>query len=200
MAEPRTSRGLDRLVNFTDASVAIAITLLILPLVDIAGEVDSKPIGGVLRDNLGALLSFVVTFAVIGRFWSVHHRIFEYVQSYNRHLISANFVWLISIVFLPFAANVLSHQSGARGISALYIGTMVVTTLASAVIDWILLRDPALTLEEYRDQLRIAPAVVSTILMTAALVVAVVFPVINLYALLLLLLSGPVLTWWDRRR
>jgi hypothetical protein len=33
---PRTERGLDRLVAFTDAVVPIAITLVVLPLVDAA--------------------------------------------------------------------------------------------------------------------------------------------------------------------
>jgi uncharacterized membrane protein len=200
MAAPRTSRGLDRLVNFTDASVAIAITLLILPLVDIATEVDEQPIGEVLHHNLSALISFVVTFVVIGRFWTVHHRIFEYVKAYNSRLVSANFLWLLAIVFLPFAANVLSHESGAPGISALYIGTMAIATIAAGIIDWILIHDTSLTVDEYRDRLHMGPAVISAILLVVALVVAVVFPVINLYSLLLLLLSGPLTVWWERRR
>ena len=34
----RTGRGFERLVNFTDAVIAIAVTLLVLPLVEIPGE------------------------------------------------------------------------------------------------------------------------------------------------------------------
>ena len=40
MTRFRTERGLDRLVNFSDATVAIAITVLLLPLVDIALEIE----------------------------------------------------------------------------------------------------------------------------------------------------------------
>jgi len=199
MAQPRTDRGLERLINFTDASVAIAITLLILPLVDVATQIDHEPIGTLLHENLGGLISFVVTFAVIGRFWLIHHRIFEYVESYSRSMITANFVWLISIVFLPFAANILSHRSGPAGISALYIGTMLVTTCAAGAIDWILVHDPSLTREAARDDLRMSPAVISAILMACALVVAVVFRQINLYALFLLMLGTPLQAWWDSR-
>ena len=43
-----SSRGLDRLVTFADAVVAIAITLLVLPLVDIAGNVGDVPVGSLL--------------------------------------------------------------------------------------------------------------------------------------------------------
>ncbi|BDZ51261.1 DUF1211 domain-containing membrane protein [Frondihabitans sucicola] len=199
MAAPRTSRGLDRLVNFTDASVAIAITLLILPLVDVATDIAHEPIGKLLHENLGLVLSFVITFLVISRFWVVHHRIFEYVESYSRPLIAVNFVWLLSIVFLPFAANVLSRESGPPGISALYIGTMLVATIAAGCIDWILLHDSELTREESRADLHLSPAVISAILMASALLVAVLIPRVNLYALLLLLLAGPIQSQWDSR-
>ena len=39
----RTPRGLDRLVNFSDATIAIAITLLVLPLVDVANQISTHP-------------------------------------------------------------------------------------------------------------------------------------------------------------
>ncbi|ROQ41485.1 putative membrane protein [Frondihabitans sp. PhB188] len=192
MAHPRTDRGLDRLVNFSDATVAIAITLLILPLVDIAGESSGRDLGGLLADNIGAVVSFAITFAVIGRFWSVHHTVFEYAVSYNRRLVNANLVWLASIVFLPFAANVISRSSGERANSALYIGTMVVTSGSAAVIDWLLTHEPGLGDPATIGRLRVTPAVISTALFALALVVAVVFPVVNLYALLLLLLGRPI--------
>lgn len=200
MPPPRTSRGLDRLVNFSDATVAIAITLLILPLVDIATEVDTESLGTLLHAHSAALVSFVVTFVVIGRFWTVHHRVFEYVRLYSRPLVSANFVWLISIVFLPFAANVLAHSGGEPAVSALYIGTMIVATLASGAIDWILRADPSLVASELREELEVAPALIAATLLAAALVLAVVFPEVNLYGLFLLLLSGPSERLWRRLR
>ncbi|RKR73603.1 TMEM175 family protein [Frondihabitans australicus] len=198
MAEPRTERGLDRLVNFSDATVAIAITLLILPLVDVATETRDHDLGTVFHENLGALISFVVTFAVIGQFWTVHHRIFEYVRAYSPRLIAANFVWLAGIVFLPFAANVLSGSDGQPSISALYIGTMVVVTAAAFGIDLILIRHPELCHPESVGDLSLAPSLSFITLLVVAGVIAVVFPAINLYALLILFLGRETTKLYDR--
>jgi hypothetical protein len=72
----RTDRGLDRLVNFSDATVAIAITLLLLPLVDIADEIRRESLGDLLADHVGTLIAFFVSFVVISRLWLSHHRLF----------------------------------------------------------------------------------------------------------------------------
>lgn len=192
MTAPRTERGLDRLVNFSDATVAIAITLLILPLVDVAAQTRHTSLGDVLHDNLGALVSFVVTFVVIGRFWTVHHRLFEYVRGYSSALLRVNMVWLAGIVFLPFAANVLSGSDGQPSISALYIVTMIVVTSAAGAMEWLLIRSPRLLHEESAPGLSLAPSIAFVSLLAVALVVAVVFPSINLYALFVLFLSGVV--------
>src|SRR3712207_2209345 len=72
----RTDRGLDRLVTFLDAVVAIAITLLVLPLVDvIPDEGRDVDLGALLADEAGRFGAFALSFAVIAQLWLVHHRI-----------------------------------------------------------------------------------------------------------------------------
>ena len=58
MAPIRTERGLDRLVNFSDATVAIAITLLILPLVDAASQIGRQSFGDFVAENFWEILAF----------------------------------------------------------------------------------------------------------------------------------------------
>lgn len=189
-APARTERGLDRLVNFSDATVAIAITLLILPLVDLAGEIHGGTgAGELLREHWGSIVEFVVTFWVISRFWRLHHQVFEHVMSYNPLVLRLNFVWLISIVFLPFAANLLDAGDTDRIAYAVYLGTMLITSLSLAAIEFALRRSPELlsTPLATRDKGFIAAG-----LLAAALVLAVLFPDVGLFWVLLLLLQGPI--------
>jgi uncharacterized membrane protein len=195
MASFRTDRGLDRLVNFSDAAVAIAITLLVLPLVDIATRiaVPGTTVWSLFTAHWGTFLAFAVSFLVIARFWVVHHRVFELVRDYNPSLVRLNFLWLASIVFLPFATNVLSLAPGNQpGVYALYIGTLIVTSASMLLIEILLTRNPGLLREGVEGELRLTSSVIATGLFAVALVLAVLVPAIGILSLLLLLLSGPV--------
>lgn len=63
--------------------MAIAITLLVLPLVDAAGSIGTTGLGESFHDNRPGLIAFALSFAVIGSFWWGEHRTFERVRSYN---------------------------------------------------------------------------------------------------------------------
>ncbi|WP_020076255.1 TMEM175 family protein [Cryocola sp. 340MFSha3.1] len=193
MAVIRTERGLDRLVNFSDATVAIAITLLILPLVDQASKLGGKSFGDFLAENGWEIFAFVISFAVIARFWVVHHRMFESVRDYNSWVIWFNFLWLLAIVAIPFSANVLAESDGQRAeVYALYIGDMLVATIATRLIAEVLYRNPELLTEEARAQIDRTNGIAEASIMAVALVLAVLFPSINLFWLFLLFLSGPL--------
>ena len=133
--------------------------------------------------NWPSLVEFFVTFWVIRRFWPLHHQTFEHVRSYNRRLIQLNFVWLVSIVFLPVPANLLNTSSGGdRVAQALYIGTMVVTSVTLTGIELELRRSPELLSSPLRDQRR---GPVAAGLLILALVLSLVFPSVGLYWVLL---------------
>jgi uncharacterized membrane protein len=72
-------RGVERVIFLTDAVVAIAITLLILPLVEIVTTDANKPIpvpvSQFLFDNLSQLFAFTLSFVIIARFWVANHPI-----------------------------------------------------------------------------------------------------------------------------
>ena len=85
----QTERGFDRLVNFSDAVVAIAITLLVLPLVDSAREFHDGNVADFLALNADGLFTFALSFVVIGNFWRLQHRLYESLTGYNAALLWA---------------------------------------------------------------------------------------------------------------
>jgi len=186
-------RGFDRLVNLSDAVVAIAATLLILPLVDIAGDIDKKDFGDFLAEHWQQLFAFALSFAVICRFWLVHHAMFTRLIGFSRPLLLANFVWLGSIAFLPFPTELVA-PSGVENqfSSALYVATMCVATGSTTAIEWIAIRNPALQAPDIRGTLTLHAAMASTITMFVVLAIVLVFPDIGLWSLLLLFPAGAI--------
>src|SRR5690348_13690017 len=127
----RTTRGLDRIITFVDAVVAIAITLLVLPLVEIlGGETHHQSLLHVMQDNAGRFGAFLLSFAVIARFWLAHHRIVETVEIYDAAFILINFLWMLTIVFLPFATQVAAVYGALERLAvATYLGTVTANSL-----------------------------------------------------------------------
>ena len=57
MSRVTTERGLDRLVNFSDAVTAVAVTLLVLPLIDLVGE--GQTVADLFNEYSAQLISFI---------------------------------------------------------------------------------------------------------------------------------------------
>jgi uncharacterized membrane protein len=189
----RSETGLRRLVNFSDAVVAIAITLLILPLVDAAGTIGASGVGHFLDANKAKLLAFGLSFAVIGNFWWAQHQQFERVKKYNAVLVGGMFLWLFSIVFLPFPTELLgATQHGSTATNAIYIGTLLVATIAGLVQQWAIVRWPDLQDDAVRGEATLASGLISTGIMAVVFVCVVAIPAIGLWSLLLLLASRPL--------
>jgi uncharacterized membrane protein len=197
-AQRERERGLGRLIGFSDAIVAIAATLLVLPLADAAAAIGDRTVSELLADNRQAIITFALSFVVILRFWLVHHSMYEHVVDYTTALVLVNSVWLLCIVFIPFPTELIGKDGGAVA-DGLYIGTILAATAAGSVGQWILVRTPRLLSERARGTLTLAPAITTTVAMVIAFVIAIVFPVIGLWALLLLFPAGWVELYYRRR-
>ena len=96
---------LDRLILFSDAVFAIAITLLIIEI-KVPDSVQHATSGLQVWKALGSislkLMGFVFSFLLIGGYWMAHHRLFRYVVHYNSRLIWLNLFLLMFVVFFPF--------------------------------------------------------------------------------------------------
>jgi uncharacterized membrane protein len=200
-ARVRTERGLDRLVTFLDAVVAIAITLLVLPLIDVLGAAGDQELGTLLGDHLPQFGSFTLSFVVIGRLWLAHHELVERVGGYDRSFLLVNLVWALTIVVLPFSTQVIAVYSTQRLSVGLYIGTIAVSTACLSALSLLVHRRPALRRDGgAADDRSPLVSVVTTGLVVVALVLGVAVPAVNFYALLLLLLTGPLVQVMARIR
>jgi len=184
-------RGVERLISFSDGIVAIAATLLVLPLVDIAREADTKGVTGMLSDNTDAFFVFGLSFVVICRLWLSHHAIFADVRSTTPALIWLNNLWLLSIVFLPFPTQLLGGQGQRSSITyGLYIGTMLTTTASAAAMRWVIVdRDLGADLLP-RGRRSMLPSLITPSAMAIALILALTVPAVGGWALLLLFPAG----------
>jgi len=201
MARFTTERGLDRLVNFSDATVAIALTLLVLPLTGLANEARESGAGRLLTDHFAAVFSFALSFAVIAVLWREHHRLFEAFADYNAPVTVINFFWLLAIVVLPFSTEVNNQApSGDRVSLALYIGNLLLAFAALAGIHLAAARDLSMIRPDRRSDFRAGSGGTLVVLCAVALVVALCFPAIGMWALLLLVLTGPVTRLMRARR
>ncbi|WP_433663977.1 TMEM175 family protein [Nocardia sp. CA-128927] len=189
----RTERGLERLIFFSDAVVAIAITLIVLPLVDSAREVAATSTAKFLSENSYALTAALVSFVVISSFWREHHRLFERATGYTPLLVRINMLWLLCIVALPLATvlEVYSHR-GDRLAIGIYLGAMIGAMSLSRLAELVLYRAKLLADAAQVTGTDIAVRWISVVTVCFALVIAISVPRVGLWSLLLWIIAGPV--------
>jgi uncharacterized membrane protein len=189
------ARRFDRLINFSDGVVAIAATLLILPLVDTATALSGSTVGELLSADRSELFAFGLSFIVICRFWIIHHHVYRHAIDYSAPLAWINIAWLLCIVFLPFPTELLgkSNEHG-RLVDGLYIGTMLVATLANLAAGWIIARSPELRRADSHHDMSLMGAGFAFGTMALAFVIAITVPRIGLYALLVFLVPAEQIT------
>jgi len=176
----------DRLIVLSDGVVAIAITLLILPLTEIE-PAEGSNLADVVVQNQGALFAFALSFAVIANYWTVHDNLFRPLRRHNSRLVLLHMLWLAAIVFLPFPTSLIEDGLNG-GFGTLYISALLVVSVLNLLIASYLARHPELTDNQATAESR--QHVVASGLTVAALVVAVVIslfsPTVGIWALLLL--------------
>lgn len=182
-----TERGFDRLVNFSDAVVAIAATILILPIVDQATEASRGGVDATITAIFPQLLIFALSFVVIVRFWFSHHRFFERLVGYSPVLVWFNLMWLVGIVVMPFPTQLVATASNSDTLAVtVYIGNMLWIAVSQLLMGIVVYRDPKLLAP---DELRVVPVIVAATiagLFSVAFVIGLIWPAIALWSLLLL--------------
>jgi uncharacterized membrane protein len=141
----KSGRAFDRLINFSDAVVAVAITVLVLPIADISLTRGENTVWSVLYDHAGQIITFFFTFFVVSIMWLTHNRIMNQMRGYDGVIFWLNTAWLSVIAFLP-VTSALYSDAGEDGLGGwfsgkslggagmLYWGSLALISLISALI------------------------------------------------------------------
>lgn len=110
--DDRNEFQLERLILFSDAVFAIAITLLVLEirLPELPEHATNHDLRHAMLLVVPKFFSYVIGFVIIALFWVFHHRLFRYVRHYDGRLIFLNFLYLFAIAVMPFTVAIYGEH------------------------------------------------------------------------------------------
>lgn len=136
-------RAVDRLVFFSDAVIAIIITLMVLEvrLPTLPEHTSDAELLRALLELWPKYLAVILSFLVIGLFWTLHHRRFNWVRRVDGTLVWLDLCYLLVLACVPFATSLTSEHPG-RISTIVYAGVLALASLLSAVLWWHVGRRP----------------------------------------------------------
>jgi uncharacterized membrane protein len=204
-AAGKAGRELERIIFFSDAVFAIAITILVLDIKvpDIPPELVSRELPGRLLDLGPKYVSYVISFLVLAIYWQAHHRVFRHITGYDGILLWLNFLFLMAVAFLPFPTSLLGEYSEEQVSVVIYAANAAVASLLLAAISWYAtsghrLVDPSLDDEE--EKTRRLQGLAAPVVFLASIGVSFFSPMAAMYSWLLLIATDPLVRWLRPRQ
>lgn len=181
-----------RRIVFTDAAVAIALTLLILPLMATAVDVQEKEVTTRewFQTNADLLLTFLLSYSVVALAWTDHVRLFSKVKSFTRLLSFLNFLWLLTITFLPAATNIMNSVTNDATQHFLWIGTVLTAKIFTFLMTIVVHCTPSTWEGDGPSFSLLVSSMVAIVLLVAALLLSTTKG--GYFMLLILVLKTPV--------
>src|SRR3954467_4417535 len=131
MADQRTDHALERLVFFSDAVFAIAITLLVIEIrvPHLAKGSPDIAYWAELAKLIPSFMGWLISFAVIGLFWMGHHRAFAMTAHYSSRILGWNMALLAVMAFMPFVTAFMAQNLNQRVPSIIYCAPLLLAAL-----------------------------------------------------------------------
>lgn len=138
--------GFERIVFFSDAVMAIAITLMALEIrvPELEPELAAAQINDALLGLLPHIYVYILSFLVIGAYWLVHHRVFRQVKRFDSSLIWLNLIFLMTVGFVPVATNALGIYPDLPVVAAFYALSLALVGVAEGIM-WLYVNARAFT-------------------------------------------------------
>ncbi|MYV17703.1 TMEM175 family protein [Furfurilactobacillus milii] len=118
-----------RLEAFTDAVLAIILTIMILEF-----KTPKSLKFSAIFSQVPYLISYAIGYLFIGAAWYNHHFLFGKAKIITRHVFWANNLWLFGTSFLPVATAWVGEGIFARGPQAFYMLIYAIWTIAFVIL------------------------------------------------------------------
>jgi uncharacterized membrane protein len=107
----RGSLEFDRVLFFSDAVFAIALTLLIVDvgIPTVKDPTSASSMLTALEESGPHLFAFFLGFVLIARYWAAHHRFCAHLNSVDGPFIQLNLAYLALVAFLPFPTGLFGR-------------------------------------------------------------------------------------------
>lgn len=130
-----SGQRLTRVEALSDGVFAIAMTILVLDLVDqnATKNISEKELLTALTTLLPKFLSFFLSFLTLGIFWIGQMTQFDFINKYNRKLTWFTVMFLMFVSILPFTTTILSNHFNNKVSILLYW----INILLIGIISWL---------------------------------------------------------------
>jgi uncharacterized membrane protein len=192
--DPHEAHQFERLVFFSDAVFAIAITLLVLDLKPPMGAFNAQALEAMIPSFEG----FGISFFVIAVYWLAHHEIFGALRREDGALRIMNLVFLASIAFLPFPTSVIALYASTTAPVIFYALSVAAVGLLQVGLILVARRPSLMKSGETRAKTRrlVVRSLVAPAVFLASVGVAFTAPRLATYTWILIWPALKVVDWW----
>lgn len=134
--ENRKALQLERIVFFSDAVFAIAITLLVIEIKvpHLDHTASEREFAIALVRLIPSFVGYFFSFLVIGAYWVGHHKIYGHIVDWNYGLVWRNILFLLAIAFMPFTTAFFSEYTTRLVPIVLYASTFSLAGVLEIVL------------------------------------------------------------------
>ena len=143
-----------RIAAFSDSVFAFAATLLVLNI-KIPEVLPTELTTELPRQVLHLwpqLLSYMMSFVIVGIYWVAHHVMFHHIKRSDRVLLWLNIAFLMFIAFIPFPTGLISRYGAVQTAVVVYAGTLTVTGVLLETLWWYATRGHYLVEKDLADR------------------------------------------------
>jgi uncharacterized membrane protein len=128
----------ERVISFSDAVFAFAITLMALSIdiPDLPTHLTQSELIDKLYDLYPQFESYVISFAVIAIFWVSYHQVFNHIKGSHITMVYLNLLFLLLVTLLSLSTSLVINHGTYQIPYVIYCFIVIMTSSLLATIWW----------------------------------------------------------------